>query len=72
VREPKEIWIQLQAPDERNLAGVIARGVYRHTDSLVRVYDTDGNLLGVNEKGRRFSSGGLEPRIIMSIPIKTS
>jgi hypothetical protein len=46
VREPKEIWIQLQAPDERNLAGVIARGVYRHTDSLVRVYDTDGNLLG--------------------------
>ncbi|HVI67944.1 MAG TPA: hypothetical protein VM910_35995 [Bradyrhizobium sp.] len=46
VREPKEIWIQLQAPDERNLAGVIARGVYRHPDSLVRVYDTDGNLLG--------------------------
>jgi hypothetical protein len=97
-------------PDERNLAGVIARRVYRHTDSLVRVYDTDGNLLGstplrpgdsaevaakrllrekgagaiftgqfripavrcINEKGRCFSSGGLEPRIIMSIPIKTS
>jgi hypothetical protein len=28
------------------VAGVIVRGYYRHTDTLVRVYDTEGQLLG--------------------------
>ena len=33
-------------PDERDIAGVIARGYYRHTETLVRVYDEQGDLLG--------------------------
>jgi len=44
--DPIPIMATLRAPDERDPAGVIARGYYRHTPSKVRVYDTDGNLLG--------------------------
>jgi hypothetical protein len=44
--EPLPILIQIRAPDERDVAGVIARGYYRHTDTLPRVYDTEGQLLG--------------------------
>jgi hypothetical protein len=44
--EPRPILVQIRAPDERHVAGVIARGYCRHTDTLVRVYDTEGQLLG--------------------------
>jgi hypothetical protein len=36
----------IRAPDEREPAGVIARGFHRHTDTKVRVYDERGELLG--------------------------
>jgi hypothetical protein len=44
--EPRPIMVQIRAPDERDVAGVIARGVYRYTDNMVRVWDTEGELLG--------------------------
>jgi len=44
--EPRPILVQIRAPDERDVAGVIARGYYRHTDTKLRVYDTEGALLG--------------------------
>jgi hypothetical protein len=44
--DPIAITVQIRAPDEREPAGVIARGSYRHTDTKVRVYDERGDLLG--------------------------
>ena len=44
--EPRPILVQIRAPDERDVAGVIVRGYYRHTDTKLRVYDTEGALLG--------------------------
>ena len=38
--------MQVEAPSQSNPGGRIVEGFERHTDSQVRVYDTDGNLLG--------------------------
>ena len=38
--------MQIEHPTENNPSGTIVEGFERHTDSQVRVYDTDGNLLG--------------------------
>ena len=38
--------MQIEQPTESNPGGTIAEGFEQHTDSQVRVYDTDGNLLG--------------------------
>ena len=46
--EPRPILVQIRAPDERDVPGVIARGYYRHTDTKVRVYDTEGQSLGTD------------------------
>jgi len=46
--EPRPILVQIRAPDERDVAGVIARGVYRYTDNMVRVWDTESQLLGTS------------------------
>lgn len=47
--EPSErryICVQIEQPTENNPGGTIVEGYERHTDRRVRVYDTDGNLLG--------------------------
>src|SRR5262249_32357353 len=46
VSEPRRIRVQIEQPTESNPGGTIAEGFERHSDSPVRVYDTDGNLLG--------------------------
>jgi hypothetical protein len=73
--EPIPILVQIRAPDERDVAGVIARGYCRHTDTKVRVYDTEGQLLGTDtlrpgdnvevaaKKLLRDSAGGFYGRI---------
>jgi len=44
--DPIPILVTLRTPDEREPAGVVARGYYRHTPTRVRVYDEEGALLG--------------------------
>jgi len=41
-------WFKSGLPTSATLAGVIARGYCRHTDTKVRVYDTEGQLLGTD------------------------
>jgi hypothetical protein len=44
--DPIPIMVTLRTPDEREPAGVIARGYYRKTPHRVKVYDTEGALFG--------------------------
>jgi len=44
--EPKEILTSFRHRTNRNVAGVVARGYYRHTATKLRVYNEEGQLLG--------------------------
>ena len=44
--DPIPIMATLRSSRRTRPAGVIARGYYRHTPTKVRVYDTEGALLG--------------------------
>jgi hypothetical protein len=46
---PRRVVVQVERPTPANPGGTIAEGVERHTDKMVRVYGTDGNLIGSAE-----------------------
>jgi len=48
VSEPRRIRVQIEQPTENNPSGTIVEGFERHSDSQVRVYDTQGQLLGTD------------------------